>query len=504
MPDQINLSKIFKSRRLGSGPIYKTLRKTEVHIYLAGPISFAEDLQDYRRSLTEGLLRLSPKFKIHDPWEREQCNIQEIKSSTELAGAEEKKATAEDVITRDLEDISKCDMTIAYLFRIGVGTCLSEDTEILTRDGWKSYKVLKKGELVLGLNRETGFLEYTPVLKIVNTRDKLINFKNRVLDMKVTPNHGILARTYDFNHQRFKGLETYLAKLFGDIRSAVQIPCSGRINRRGIDFSPNMLKLLGWSLTEGSLEKRGSWLRVTISQSPRNLRNCEEIRSVLNNLQIPFSERREYTSIRGQRHPILRFRFHGKHVHFFTKEWKRIPRKILVEGSSSQLQILFDTIMKGDGCLSSQTISEKNYSLISDYQELLLLLNRRSSISKLGNGYQLYISKRSAGLIKPYSSRQEQSKKERAWCVRTPLETLIVRRNGHPFITHNSMEIFWTSRILGKPVIVVFTPTDEGVEGIPLWLYGHANLIFQSKRGLYSWLRRALEEIDEDGEEKKT
>ena len=189
MPDQINLSKIFKSRRLGSGPIYKTLRKTEVHIYLAGPISFAEDLQDYRRSLTEGLLRLSPKFKIHDPWEREQCNIQEIKSSTELAGAEEKKAAAEDVITRDLEDISKCDMTIAYLFRIGVGS---------------------------------------------------------------------------------------------------------------------------------------------------------------------------------------------------------------------------------------------------------------------------------------------------------------------------SMEIFWTSRILGKPVIVVFTPTDEGVEGIPLWLYGHANLIFQSKRGLYSWLRRALEEIDEDGEEKKT
>lgn len=124
MPEQINLSKVFKTRRLSSGPIYRVLRKAEIHIYLAGPISFAEDLQDYRKSLSEGLLRISSKFKIHDPWEREQSNIQEVKSSTELAGAEEKKAIAEDVITRDLEDISKCDMTIAYMFRIGAGTSM--------------------------------------------------------------------------------------------------------------------------------------------------------------------------------------------------------------------------------------------------------------------------------------------------------------------------------------------------------------------------------------------
>lgn len=124
MSDQISISKVLKPRRLGSGPIYETLHKPEIHIYLAGPISFAEDLQDYRKSLAEGLLRISPKFKIHDPWEREQCNIQEVKSSTELAGAEEKKATAEEVITRDLEDINKCDMTIAYMFRIGAGTSM--------------------------------------------------------------------------------------------------------------------------------------------------------------------------------------------------------------------------------------------------------------------------------------------------------------------------------------------------------------------------------------------
>jgi hypothetical protein len=60
----------------------------------------------------------------------------------------------------------------------------------------------------------------------------------------------------------------------------------------------------------------------------------------------------------------------------------------------------------------------------------------------------------------------------------------------------SSMEIFFASRILGKPVIVVYTPEDETEANVPLWLIGHANLIFRSKKGLYSWLRKALEDVE--------
>lgn len=120
----INIKEVLKSRRLSSRPIYEVLKKPEIHIYLAGPISFAEDLQDYRKSLTEGLCRICSKFKIHDPWLREQTDIREINHTSELAGIEEAKAIAEEVITRDLEEISKCDITLAYFFRIGVGTSM--------------------------------------------------------------------------------------------------------------------------------------------------------------------------------------------------------------------------------------------------------------------------------------------------------------------------------------------------------------------------------------------
>lgn len=118
------LEEILKPRRLGTRPIYQLLKKNEVHIYLAGPISFAEDLQDYRRQLTEGLAKISPKFKIHDPWEREQATVHETKSSLDALGLEERKAVAEEIITRDLEDILNCDMVLAYYFRIGVGTSM--------------------------------------------------------------------------------------------------------------------------------------------------------------------------------------------------------------------------------------------------------------------------------------------------------------------------------------------------------------------------------------------
>jgi len=140
MPQEINLQKIFKPRRLGSAEILKVLEKKEILIYVAGPISFAEDLQDYRIALKEGLEKISPRFKIHDPWMREKAKSPTIKSEVGIAGIEEQKETAEGVITADLEDIANCDLIIAYMFRIGVGTSM----EIF----WAS-RILKKPVLVI-------------------------------------------------------------------------------------------------------------------------------------------------------------------------------------------------------------------------------------------------------------------------------------------------------------------------------------------------------------------
>lgn len=115
---ELSLEKILRPRRIGSLQVYEALKKEEVHIYLAGPINFVEDLQAYREELTRDLLKISPKFKIHDPWLREQA----MNNKFSHASSEEDKVLAEQIITADLEDIVHCDLLLAYFFRVGAGT----------------------------------------------------------------------------------------------------------------------------------------------------------------------------------------------------------------------------------------------------------------------------------------------------------------------------------------------------------------------------------------------
>ncbi|WP_223167675.1 peptidoglycan-binding protein [Nonomuraea sp. SYSU D8015] len=49
---------------------------------------------------------------------------------------------------------------------IDIGYCVDEETEILTREGWKSYRELRTGDLALTLDHESGLSEWQPVLEV--------------------------------------------------------------------------------------------------------------------------------------------------------------------------------------------------------------------------------------------------------------------------------------------------------------------------------------------------
>jgi len=119
----IDLEKIFKEKRIGSSEVKEILKKEEVHIYLAGPISFVEELQDYRKQIRDSLAKISPKLKIHDPWEREQEFLHGL-TFGRVRDSEEKKNLSENVINEDLKEISSCDLVLAYFFRLGTGTAM--------------------------------------------------------------------------------------------------------------------------------------------------------------------------------------------------------------------------------------------------------------------------------------------------------------------------------------------------------------------------------------------
>mgnify|MGYP006266980927 CR=1 FL=1 len=85
-------------------------------VFISGPIQGMEGNQSYRDAIRNICLRCG--YEPVDPWEREKITYR---------GTEHgwwNKVPAADFIRRDLEDIERCDVLIAYLPRLSAGTCM--------------------------------------------------------------------------------------------------------------------------------------------------------------------------------------------------------------------------------------------------------------------------------------------------------------------------------------------------------------------------------------------
>jgi len=85
-------------------------------VFISGPIQGVETEQSYRDAIRKICIRCG--YQVIDPWEREKIIYK---------GAEPgwwSRVPAADFISRDLEDIEKCDVLVAYLPRLSAGTCM--------------------------------------------------------------------------------------------------------------------------------------------------------------------------------------------------------------------------------------------------------------------------------------------------------------------------------------------------------------------------------------------
>ena len=85
--------------------------------FISGPIQDMETDQSYRETLHEICVRCG--FEAVDPWLREK-----ILYNAEAAHGWWNRVPAADFVRRDLEDIERCDVLVAYLPRLSAGTCM--------------------------------------------------------------------------------------------------------------------------------------------------------------------------------------------------------------------------------------------------------------------------------------------------------------------------------------------------------------------------------------------
>ncbi|MCE7746777.1 MAG: hypothetical protein GPJ51_00140 [Candidatus Heimdallarchaeota archaeon] len=354
--------------------------------------------------------------------------------------------------------------------------CFSEDTEILTDSGWFKLSRLKekKQETKLAtVNASSNQIEYLDCDEIYeyDFDGEMYSFKNKnSIDLLVTPNHRMVfnSRTNNRNKTTWKDDIEILDAEELSKRSWFRIPHFGlwsgeseNITFDEYSFTPaDFLPFLGWFLTDGSLGERS----VIIHQSKEA--NFQNIRDSLEKLNLGFKEN-EYTK-QGRKH--RNFQINNADFTRKFKEWlssergliqsgkkfnKRIPRRLL-GFNKEHLKLMFDTMLLGDGSWldgKCYSISSTNEEFANDFQELTLRLGYGCSISKevrdcIVNGieyknhvsYRCFISYTRKNVFNNQHNYIEKEKHTgKVWCVSNTNGTVIVRRNGKPAVSGNSL-----------------------------------------------------------------
>jgi len=377
----------------------------------------------------------------------------------------------------DEQDLRLDNGLVVRLRHPGGGTayalCFDDKTEILTEDGWKLFKDLKK-EKVATLNLKKDEFEWqTPTeYTTEDYNGDLLHFSARSFDLLVTPNHRMLVRRYAENlkngwkknllfpqksHRRISfdwvikqaeelkdakrqewQMKRNVSNWTGTITEKIFIP-ERKVKKFGKKQSPriesinidDMAEFIGWYVTEGYIREA----LISIAQYKSvNPSNYEEILDMFKRIGMFPKEQKIQQHINVYSIELAEWLVSncgsGSKNKYLPKWLKNQPKEIL--------QTLFDTMIKGDGWINGKGFGYKSISkrLLDDMSEISLKL-----------GYAVTTYKDSISITKEQVLPTINSKpkiinyKGKIYCVSVPNSIIMVRRNGKAIWSGNSYKM---------------------------------------------------------------
>lgn len=338
--------------------------------------------------------------------------------------------------------------------------CLSEDTEILTKTGWKLGIDVEVGEQVACWNHESGQITLGPVEQVVKSpfKGELVRFVNDNTDQLLTPNHRVYKKhriRKMVGRQREVSEEAeWQVQEAGSINrwNSLRLPIAGSYCGPGIG-GEDYAALLAWVWTEGGFDKTGTGVRIY--QSSVNQPYVDEIQALLGRVA---PEHKRYDRIRlykGREYTESCWFFSGPRANQVRESLpnKQPDWRLLWGMSTSEQSAFVSAAIKGDGSFNSHqtgTFYQKNLDDLVWFQTLAHLMNRQGRIN---------FKKRCVGLHEnPMTQLQSRHLKSSAsqpydglvWCVQVPTGAFLARRGDKVFITGNSG--FPKSMSLGKAI----------------------------------------------------
>lgn len=337
-----------------------------------------------------------------------------------------------------------CEKSEGY-FDDFVDSCLSEDTEILTRDGFKSIDTLSKDDYVASYSpADRTICWQKPLRKVVKKyKGDMVHFIGEHFEQKVSPHHRVLyERRTSSSGKSYYVETTEFAERVANRGLNSRFPVCGSINSVDYPISDSEISLLGWFIAEGWINryaKYPNYYRYMIGQSVTVYpEKCEKLDSIIRDCGLK-------PHICDRKNGVRFWQFHkgdndffdtllDKGCHSFPSYWRLFSKR--------QMELLYEALMDGDGSWKSLTYSTKNKNMAKEFSELCHLIGKSCYVRediRVYKGrrnliYRCYVaggnSKRIQGIVlEPYFGR--------IWCVTVPTGYIVIRCNGKISVTGN-------------------------------------------------------------------
>jgi nucleoside-diphosphate-sugar epimerase len=339
-------------------------------------------------------------------------------------------------------------------FHSPYGCCYSEETDILTRSGWKRFYELTPDDDVLTYNLERRVAEFQrPTTHFAyHYEGKMYVQTNRRLKTCVTPNHKMLVAR-DCNHDELVRPRLIEAQLIAGKPMAYLLAATveGGLERehfvlpavkagkykhsfpaRTIPME-DWLRFLGWYLSEGHCYQSLKTGNCTVSLT--TYYRADEAMAVMRAIGLsPVIVHHHVTATSRQLFEYLR-EFGKSRGKYIPQDIKALDRRYL--------GVLLKSLLDGDG--NSQSKNTWRYTTISkrladDVQEIAIKCGLSASVTLDPQGfYRVYMSTVGTTQCNLDGNRSEWIDYQgMVYCVEVPNSVVMVRQNGHAYFSGNS------------------------------------------------------------------
>jgi len=270
--------------------------------------------------------------------------------------------------------------------------CYSEDTEILTKGGWKTFNKLEDDDEVAVYNPKTMEMWFEKPTAVYwrKYKGKMVEFKNRNINLLVTPNHKMLVQMRK-NSRKLRILEAkdYCGEnyIFQSVKwKGKNIPFfvlpeynykfNRKLKKLKINFD-DWVAFLGIYLSEGYVTKKKSKdHRVYICQTEKS-KNFKKIKRILAKIPFKFTYSKKDSKFR-----INSIQLSSYLEQFGTSKVKHIPDYVK-EATPKTIEKFLKAYCLGDGDYhnNQMRISTSSKKMADDLQELFLKTGFASTIT---------------------------------------------------------------------------------------------------------------------------